>query len=155
MLEWLYKFISPTGLGIRVDADGDGHFGAKRGERKHRGVDFLCLPGQIIWSPIEGMAMRHAHPYADQEYDGLLISGDGMQVMVLYFKPNEELIGTYIQQHQGIGIAEDVTKRYPKAVHMQPHVHVNTIVNEEYVDCVQFMDPEFLKETEGQDGRNS
>ncbi len=46
------KITSPTGLGIRNDPAGSGHYGAPRGRRKHNGLDFLCVPGQTVVCPI-------------------------------------------------------------------------------------------------------
>jgi len=45
---------NPTGHGIRSDAGGDGRWGAPRGNRVHKGLDFITIDGQNIVSPING-----------------------------------------------------------------------------------------------------
>ena len=50
--------INPTGKGIRSDAAGDGHYGAKRGHRLHFGLDLLCDPYQPIKAPVGGRISR-------------------------------------------------------------------------------------------------
>jgi hypothetical protein len=60
MVNWLASsgggnyLVNPTGLGIRSDDGGDGHWGAQRGNRTHRGIDFSTIDGQNIVSPIDG-----------------------------------------------------------------------------------------------------
>ena len=45
--------ISPTGLGIRNDIEGSGEYGARRGSRKHAGIDYVCKDGQNIFAPFD------------------------------------------------------------------------------------------------------
>jgi len=47
------------------DAFGEGHFGASRGSRTHKGIDFACYPDTKILSPVDGIVSRHGYPYAD------------------------------------------------------------------------------------------
>ena len=39
-------------LKIRSDSMGDGQFGAPRGDKTHRGIDYLTYEGQPILSPV-------------------------------------------------------------------------------------------------------
>jgi len=55
-LESIIKVFSPTGMGIRNDAGGLGHYGASRGNRSHKGLDFKTNEGQDIVSLIHGKA---------------------------------------------------------------------------------------------------
>ena len=66
---------NPTGKPIRVDAGGDGHYGASRrrsdGTRyAHKGTDFSGTPGQPVRVPIGGILKRKAKPYSKGEYSG-------------------------------------------------------------------------------------
>ena len=114
--------ISPTGQGIRQDSMGDGHYGAKRVNRRHTGVDYLCEPGQPIVMPIDGILVRKAKPYAEGELSGVAIQADKMDMKMFYFKPHDDLIGKYILQGEEIGIAQDVSEKHGHK--MFPHVHL-------------------------------
>ena len=48
--------ITPTKSGILrgKDPTGNGWYGAKRGLRKHKGVDYLCRPLESIYACISG-----------------------------------------------------------------------------------------------------
>lgn len=46
--------VNPTGLGIRSDEGGAGHWDAPRGHRLHKGIDFSTIDGQNIFSPVNG-----------------------------------------------------------------------------------------------------
>ncbi len=50
--------VNPTGLGIRNDAGGKGHYGAPRGSRQHYGLDLQSIDGQDIISPVSGSAIN-------------------------------------------------------------------------------------------------
>lgn len=129
--------ISPTGQGVRSDAMGDGHFGARRdgGRRRHNGTDFICDPGQDVVAPIGGKIVRTARPYADDpNYSGLVIRSDRMTIRMFYLEPDPELIGMGVGEGDRIGIAQNIATKY--GVGMIPHIHLQ-------VDAV---DPELLLE---------
>ena len=117
--------ISPTGKGIRSDPMGDGRYGSSRGNRKHRGTDYLCDPGQNIVAPISGIIARVAYPYADKSYSGVIIAGKHMSIKLFYFEPLEDFIGGEVDQGMAIGFAQDISKRYGSK--MKPHVHLEII----------------------------
>lgn len=118
--------ISPTGKKARTrDKWGGGCYLAKRGNnRLHDGTDYICTPGQDIVSPIAGRIERIANPYANEKYSGLLIQGEWMAIKLFYFKPDKELIGKTIDKGQKIGIAQDISEKYPD---MTPHIHLTII----------------------------
>lgn len=120
---------SPTGRGIRdSDSWGSGHWGASRGGgKKHEGLDFICIPGQQTWMPINGIASRLAAPYANESYSGLLIESENIILIMFYFNPLKSIIGKYLEQGDLIGVAQDISKRNPekgKYKGMIPHLHV-------------------------------
>ena len=114
--------VNPTGGKIRSDSMGDGHYGSRRGRRTHKGVDYLCTPGQKVRSPISGILVRTASPYADdQNYTGVYIEGDNIAIKMFYCKPTVP-IGTKIKAGEAFAIAQDISTKYGEE--MKPHVHL-------------------------------
>lgn len=113
---------NPTNLGIRSDSGGDGHFGASRGDKKHKGLDFICAPGQIIKAVIAGKLIR-AYPYAgDVIFTGCRIWGKDWMSKMFYFIPHKHLINEDVLAGENIGIAQDISAKYGGG--MKPHIHV-------------------------------
>jgi len=121
--------ISPTGYGIRGrDKWGSGCFGASRGKRTHKGVDFICTPGQRIWFPFEyGYMVREARPYAKTGFSGCEITafeGDKYYLCkMFYFNPDLELVSKSkgIKMGEPIGVAQDISVKYPDITW---HIHL-------------------------------
>ena len=114
--------ISPTGLGIRDDAEGFGHYGAKRGTKIHQGTDYLAVPGQPIVAPFDMVLSRYSNPNSGFPLESgvkwVTPSGSGR---MWYFVPIPKLIGTFVTKAEVIGIAIDLTTYYgPK---MLSHIH--------------------------------
>lgn len=129
--------ISPTGLGVRSDQAGDGRYGAPRGDRTHKGTDFLCDPGQDVIAPITGEIRRERFPYADDlSYKGCVIVGEIMTITLFYMALDKTLIVTHVNQGQVIGKAQDVSLRYPDSG-MLAHVHMQ--IDEITIDPAQYM----------------
>ena len=138
------KLISPTGKwNVRSDGAGQGWFGAPRGKRLHNGVDLLCVPGQVILSPISGTIVREAYPYAgDLKWSGCLIRGDQMEVKMFYMRLYHHIrkaLPYSIAAGIPIGQAQDVTNRYPNEKDMKPHVHLELRLPQ-LVDPLDFKD---------------
>ena len=110
---------------MRNDNWGQGHFGAKRGNRTHQGIDLVVSPGQSIKSPVAGVVVRKAPPYPDMSYSGVLIRGtgvhEGIEVKMFYMAPHEYLIGQPVRRGQEVGKAQKVSNRYPG---MTDHLHI-------------------------------
>jgi len=118
----MIDLINPTGRGIRSDSEGDGHWQAKRGDRRHKGIDLFCDPGQDILSPIKGFIMRIAYPYADDlSWKGIVIQGDWCRIKMYYLDPFVR-IGRQIIQGEVIGKAQNISLRYGDK--MRSHVHL-------------------------------
>jgi hypothetical protein len=138
--------ISPTGLGIRSDAAGDGHFGAPRGDNTHKGVDFLTLPGQPVIMPISfGRIKRVAWPYkVNGDYRGIEIEGydrgaGDVVIKMFYLVPFQ--LGSAIAEGTVIGYAQDISVKYGGDP-MQPHIHL------EFRKDGKLIDPEKLLKKE-------
>ena len=117
--------ISPTGKRIRNDEKGFGNYGAPRGGRPHKGVDYLCEPGQEIVAPISGKVERIAYPYADKSYSGIVIAGPHIKVKLFYLKPFVH-VGDMVKMKEPIGYAEDISQRYG-GLPMLPHIHLEIV----------------------------
>jgi len=122
--------ISPTGKPIRdFDAWGRGTYGAPRGKRIHRGVDFICEAGQQVICPIGGLngdviVVREARPYTEGEYSGVLLKTVGIVIKMFYLEPDRSLIGQTIKQGHIIGHAQDISEKYEGMI---PHVHLEIV----------------------------
>lgn len=129
-----YVHIPPTFYAVvqpyqkmRNDSQGDGHFGASRGRRRHNGIDIIVLPGSAVYCPIEGFMKRIAHPYPgrrNKKWLGCVIEGTGLyrgyEVKIFYMKPF--LIGEYVYPSDVIGKAQAISDKYSSA--MIDHLHV-------------------------------
>lgn len=117
--------MSPTRRGIRSDPAGDGHYHASRGTRLHQGLDFICEPGQRVYSPIHNAKfVRLADPYGDGKYSGALLRNAHMEVLIFYVSIDEFDIKDSTLYHSSIiGTAQDITERYSDPA-MLPHVHL-------------------------------
>ena len=119
---------NPTGMEIRVDSGGSGHFGASRTKTvngkiiryAHKGEDRRCHPGQDIYAPASGIMPRVARPYRNRNFSGCLIVGKFGKIKMFYFEPFPELIGRPVEQGQVIGTAQDISEKYPNVL---PHIH--------------------------------
>ena len=123
------KIVNPTGRGIRNDSVGSGRYGAKRGSRRHQGIDFCCAPGQEVKAPVAGVVTRVAFPYAgDRKYLGLELQGEHCKAKLFYCRPKSwNIIGKRVAAGEVIGIAQDVSDKYgPDCI---PHVHLEMVVD--------------------------
>jgi hypothetical protein len=119
------EVINPTGKGIRNDEAGLGHHGAPRGKRKHNGTDFMCTPGQNVFSPISGKVERLSRPYADDsDYSGIVIGNEKMTVQLFYLDPSIG-VGAEVDMGDIIGIAQDISKKHGGG--MKPHIHLRIV----------------------------
>lgn len=114
--------LNPTGGKQRTqDIHGSGHYGAGRGGRVHRGIDYRCAPGQPVIAPIGGRIERVSRPYANEPYSGVVLVNEKMTIKMWYFKPHDFLIAKDVFQGKEIGTAQDISWKYPG---IQAHVHL-------------------------------
>ena len=131
--------INPSGKGVRSDGFGNGHFGATRRtkgqRRKHKGTDYIVVPGQRIFAPADAIYRRIAYPYADsRELSGGYFEGEDISYKIFYYKPTLKP-GTQVRQGDTIGYAQDISNRYGldrDGNKMVPHIHLEiTKINPE------------------------
>ncbi len=108
------RLFAPLQHGVRgSDAWGDGAFGASRGNRKHKGPDYLAAPGECVGSVCDGVIRRIGRCYVDTaEYKLVEIATDGALARLFYVNP-EVLPGDEVRIGDTIGYAQDISKRYP------------------------------------------
>ncbi len=113
---------------MRNDSQGDGFFGASRGNRSHHGIDILVTAGSAVYCPIEGVMLRMAYPYGtargNDQWEGCVIVGvgdyRGYEVKIFYMRPF--VIGDYLFPGDIIGVAQDISRKYNPS--MMDHLHV-------------------------------
>ena len=119
------QFMNPTGKGVRNDAEGSGLFGARRGKRRHNGIDFICISGQVIIMPVAGTIVRESLPYKDDlKWRGVYIVGKRIELQMWYFIPYSYAIGQYCDVGDAIGHAQDIGEKYDSVM---PHIHLRIV----------------------------
>lgn len=106
------------------DPWGSGAFGASRGERVHKGIDYECLPGSEVLSPVTGNVTKLGYPYADDlSYRYIQISNTYTH-RIFYVEPLVK-VGDWVTENTVIGICQNITKRYDSR--MKNHVHYEVL----------------------------
>ena len=117
---------SPTSKLILRGADptGNGWYGAKRGKRKHKGLDVITIPGEQIAAPITGKIMKFGYAYANAlRFRYIDIKNSIYKMRIMYVGPDPTLkIGDRIYTGQIIGVAQDIAAHHGGG--MQNHIHI-------------------------------
>lgn len=105
------------------DPTGHGYFGAKRGNRKHKGLDLVTKPREDVFSPINGVITKLGYPYANNlDFRYVEITNDIYRVRIMYCKPINIYVHQRIFEGQKIGEAQDIASYWnPK---MKNHIHL-------------------------------
>lgn len=121
-------------LTIRIDPAGSGAFGAKRGTRAHRGIDYRCTPGLGVLSPVTGYVSKLGHCYSDDlAWRYVQITAhDGLAHRLFYVQSGLR-VGDRVTTETVVGAAQDISERYP-GQQMRPHVHYEVMRGGEYLD---------------------
>jgi murein DD-endopeptidase MepM/ murein hydrolase activator NlpD len=109
---------------VRIDSEGNGNFGSRRGGRPHNGTDFAAMPGMHVLSPVAGIVTKIGYPYADDlSYRYVEITTpDELRHRFFYVAPLTHIKpGAGVDMHDTIGIVQNVSARYSDK--MIPHVH--------------------------------
>ena len=106
-----------------ADPGGGGWYGAKRGERKHKGLDIITDPGEEVYSPITGEFVRYGKPYSrTDKFDLVVLKNDIYQVKLMYVKGYSFSKGEKIRAGQPIGLAQDIAGYWQNG--MANHLHL-------------------------------
>ena len=116
-------------LTMRNDSQGLGHYGAPRGTRKHRGVDFEILPHRGFKLPFDVKIKRKGLVKVGQPFNLLELAPTGVFQNVIKFKfMYSDLlnvpVGSIVPKDEIIGRTQDVAKFYGGS--MKNHLHVET-----------------------------
>lgn len=107
-----------------TDDFGDGSFGASRGSRKHKGIDYECPVDAHVLSPVNGTVSKIGLPYRDSHLDYVEITDNMMRRhRVMYIESKVET-GQQVTQETVIGLAQGVSAKYTtKTKFMKNHIH--------------------------------
>lgn len=128
-------------LQVRNDPAGAGHFGAPRGSRAHKGVDYVCIPGELVAAPVSGSITRYGYCYGDDlQWRYVQITDKWGNDHRIFYCTLTHDHATFIAKGEPIGPAQDIRTRYQNEPHMLPHIHyeirnqVGDFVNPEEFD---------------------
>jgi hypothetical protein len=116
------------------DAYGAGHFGAPRGTRKHRGIDFLCNPDDVIACPIDGIFTKKGRCYKeDPRYVYAEIEAEDKSRHRVFYCDAGDFISPKeaVFPWMPLGKAQDLTIKYKG---IPTHVHYEIIVKGAHVN---------------------
>jgi murein DD-endopeptidase MepM/ murein hydrolase activator NlpD len=127
------------------DKWGAGWFGAPRGDRTHKGVDYSAYPRTAILSITYGTVTKIGYTYADNlsfryiqvtQYGNANI-GAKIDYRYFYVQPKANLkLGNLIHAGDVLGEVQDLTKRYPDIIN---HMHLSIKQDGVHINPVQFL----------------
>ncbi|MCQ0113036.1 M23 family metallopeptidase [Zhouia amylolytica] len=130
--------INTSGKIRECDSHGCGHYGASRGSRMHKGIDFITYDRQPILAPFDCVVNRYGDPYGDGQYKLIEILGvgayKGYKVKIMYISPLYEL-NKVIVKGEMLCVADSIAKRYPG---ITDHVHFEVYFNGKLLDPTKF-----------------
>ena len=119
---------------VRNDDQGLGHYGAPRGSRTHRGIDYVVEPGAEVLSPCDGKVIKHGfcYPAPWDKYRYIEIEGvHGHRYRLFYVEPISHP-HEMVKKGQRVARAMDISEKYPG---MTPNVHFEIKTPEgDYID---------------------
>lgn len=129
---------------LRSDSYGHGEYGAKRGNRFHKGYDFACESDQSFFSVSSGRVIKIGRAYAaHDEYQTVEVRFDAQTVLRYFYVKPCVIVNEMIDRGERIGYVQDLTKIYPKTDDreaIQNHVHFEVIVEGVHVDPIKWLD---------------
>lgn len=108
------------------DAWGSGAFGASRGTRSHKGIDYCCYPDTAIESPVDGTVTKLGYPYSDDlSFRYVEVTDSNKYRHRLFYVAPLVVKGEEIIAGKIVGTAQDIAGRYrdESKPAMTNHVH--------------------------------
>lgn len=126
------------------DPTGFGHFGAKRGNRKHKGHDVLSVKGESVVSMINGTVTKIGYAYANAlQFRYVEVTNDVFKVWLMYLEHDNLKVGQYVCEGERVGSALDIAKYHNSkrkdGKQMKNHIHIQIWKNGVLVDPKQYL----------------
>lgn len=110
------------------DPTGHGYYGARRGTRKHKGLDLVSVPNELVTSLIDGVITKIGYPYnGNLTFRYVDVTNDIYRVRIMYIFPSGISVGDRVFAGQEIGKAQDIAGYWNPR--MLNHIHVEVYKN--------------------------
>lgn len=110
------------------DPTGHGYYGARRGKRKHKGLDLVSQPKDVVNSLIDGVVTKIGYPYAGNlTFRYVEVTNDTYRIRVMYIKPVGLKVGDRVFAGQHIGETQDIAGYWNPR--MLNHIHIEVYKN--------------------------
>ena len=124
------------------DPTGFGHFGAKRGSRRHIGHDLVSIPNEPVYSMIDGIITKYGYMYANAlQFRYLEVTNKNYRIRLCYIeKHNLFKEGMEVCAGDRFAFAQDIAKYHnrnkkgKKQNLMLNHIHVEMYKNGKLID---------------------
>ena len=118
------------------DVFGCGHFGAPRGSKDHKGIDFKTSKSERIRAPFDCTVVRYGFPYENDKSQELIeIKGlnqySDYTAKVMYIKPTLP-VGATVNKGATLCLAGNISEKFGAS--MTPHVHFELYKNGKLVN---------------------
>lgn len=121
----------------KSDKWGEGHFGASRGNRTHKGVDLACYPGSKVLCPVDGVLTKYGYPYGDDlSYRYVQITDAAGRDHRFFYVETHLSIGVPVERGELIGKVQFLGGRYAD---ITEHVHYEVKQDGRYLDPMAFI----------------
>nr|XP_057904816.1 leukocyte cell-derived chemotaxin-2-like [Doryrhamphus excisus] len=114
---------NPNNMRRTSDIWGQGHYGAPRGSRQHKGLDIECEDGSVVYAPFDvslnGKVIVYTDPAKAAINDGINLQTDDLCFKLFYVRP-DQTSGT-VTKGQRLGVMLPMQQVYPG---IKSHVHV-------------------------------
>jgi murein DD-endopeptidase MepM/ murein hydrolase activator NlpD len=126
---------------VRVSDDfGYGHFGAARGARTHKGVDYVGVENTIVRSPVTGTITKYGWAYSlehNQRYIQITKLGTDEKHRLFYTKMDTNLnLGDEIIEGTRIGVLGNISKMHDtRDKKMLNHLHYEIVIDGVHKDA--------------------
>ncbi|XP_072228890.1 leukocyte cell-derived chemotaxin-2-like [Leuresthes tenuis] len=105
------------------DSVGQGHYGASRNGRVHKGLDIVCRDGSAVYAPFDATLHGKLVVYNDPQKaaidEGINLRGEGLCFKLFYVRPDRT--SGSVRKGERIGTMLPMQRVYPG---ITSHVHV-------------------------------
>lgn len=116
----------------KCDSEGCGHFGASRGSRTHKGIDYACYPETEIFPVVRGIVTKLGYPYADDlSFRYIQVTDEEERDWRYFYVEPDVEVGDFVSPSNTIGTVQDLTSRYPDITN---HVHLEVRSGNEFLN---------------------